>query len=246
MPNWVKHTVQIRGEAAALQAFKEAVRVEPQGEERGSDFSFGRVIPMPPELNIESSSDGDMGMAALTGEGASSFYHYARDAQVSTPEQLLEYLKANRPLALKIGQRYIDNLAKHGVKTWYDWCVKAWGTKWDACDVNMTDKEDGSIELYFETAWSFPEPVMHKLAQLFPELEFDGTVDEEGGWFYGEFKLADGALSMDFKKGVRAGGPYDYSDEEDDEGGEDGDSNAEAEAAPGDAPAEGGEGTAAK
>ncbi len=223
MPNWVKHTFTVRGAAADVQAFRDAVRRDAAPGERerdASDFSFRRILPMPEELNVDDSSDGKMGMAALTGDGVSSHISYVEHfgkKTISTREELHDWLKANRPEALELGQRYLDNLAKYGVATWYGWANEQWGTKWDACDVNLTELPDGSLQYYIETAWSFPEPVFTKLAEMFPLVVVVGTEDEEGGWFYGEFTLRDGTLTKAFQEGTRKGGPYDYGDEDDEE-----------------------------
>jgi hypothetical protein len=49
------------------------------------------------------------------------------------------------------------NLAKHGFKSWYDWCVENWGTKWDAsAQIYVATKESEWIEVDFETAWGPP------------------------------------------------------------------------------------------
>ncbi len=223
MPNWVKHTLIVTGEAAALQAFREGVLGRPSEEDKeASPLSFRSILPMPEELNITSGSDGDLGMAALTGEGLASILGcpWLVSAGVTTREGLVEYLKKERPEALVLGQKYIDNIAKYGTATWYGWCNEHWGTKWDACDVNLEEQPDGSLKYYFETAWSFPEPVMAKLAEMFPAVTVQGTVDEEGGWFYGEFTLKDGQLITEFQKGTRKGGPYDYGDEDEGDGDE--------------------------
>ena len=51
------------------------------------------------------------------------------------------------------------NLATHGYKTWYDFCVNEWGTKWDvdAYDpVEYDDQHDKGITFGFDSAWSPP------------------------------------------------------------------------------------------
>ena len=52
---------------------------------------------------------------------------------------------------------------------WYDWCVKHWGTKWDAVRcVPLQDDEAGELlHLQFETAWA-------------PPIEFYWFMREEG------------------------------------------------------------------
>lgn len=87
--------------------------------------------------------------------------------------------------------------------------VKNWGTKWGACGGTLEEGED-YLELYFETAWSFPEPIFHELLKKYPELVINGEVDEEGGLFH--LDIQDNELI--WHEGVRKGGPYDYEGEE--------------------------------
>ena len=47
---------------------------------------------------------------------------------------------------------------------WYEWNCKYWGTKWNACDVDV-DKTDTRIFLSFSTAWAAPRPVLNKLIE---------------------------------------------------------------------------------
>lgn len=50
----------------------------------------------------------------------------------------------------------------------YEWCCEHWGTKWNA----YGQKRLGPTSVYFETAWSAPEPVMDALAAKFPDVPF--------------------------------------------------------------------------
>jgi hypothetical protein len=47
-------------------------------------------------------------------------------------------------------------VAKYGFKSWYDWNIKHWGTKWDLCEVSYTRTDDNTIVLSCQTAWSPP------------------------------------------------------------------------------------------
>ena len=55
------------------------------------------------------------------------------------------------------------------------WCREHWGTKWDACDVNMnvyTFDSFSIVNIWFETASNPPFPVLDKIAQQWSKLEF--------------------------------------------------------------------------
>lgn len=56
---------------------------------------------------------------------------------------------------------------KYGENNWYDWSIKNWGTKWNAFEPVI----DGNY-VFFLTAWSFPEPVIRKLSEMFPDVYF--------------------------------------------------------------------------
>lgn len=73
-------------------------------------------------------------------------------------------------------------------KPWFDWYTfqnQHWGTKWNACDAFI----NGS-SIYFDTAWSPPEPAIDALAELMKEekIEFNYKYAEEQGALYcGEY-----------------------------------------------------------
>lgn len=52
---------------------------------------------------------------------------------------------------------------------WYTWQINNWGTKWNACETLFFNDGSGVV---FQTAWSFCYPVIKKLSELFPEVEF--------------------------------------------------------------------------
>ena len=73
-----------------------------------------------------------------------------------------------------------DDRTKNAARNWYDWCIMNWGTKWNAYDTNVVG--DAVI---FDTAWSFPEPVILALSKLFPELTITCSYVDEGWNFAG-------------------------------------------------------------
>lgn len=65
---------------------------------------------------------------------------------------------------------------------WYDWNINNWGTKWDAGDVYADRADDTHMVYSFSTAWSPPMPVMHKLAEQYPNFDISFSYEEEQGW----------------------------------------------------------------
>lgn len=214
MPNWCKIEFDVRGTPEALARFKAGV--EGVVGERLRAFDFNRMIPMPPELNIDCGSIGDVGYEAFYGDAGNVLgYPWLRSKGIVTTEQLREYLRSENPQYFELGTKYHENLQKFGHQTWYTWCREAWGTKWNACDSSVEETAEG-LSYRLETAWSFPEPVFEAMAANFPDVSIEGRMDEEGGYFHGTFTAQDGALTMNYLEGIRKGGPYDYDDEAED------------------------------
>lgn len=87
-----------------------------------------------------------------------------------------------------LGNTYIDNIIKYGYDTWYDWSCANWGTKWNAYDTCININTN---EIFFNTAWSCPLPILDKLAEICYEhkVEFTGKwADEDRGCNVGIFE----------------------------------------------------------
>lgn len=83
-------------------------------------------------------------------------------------------------------RKYEANEAKYGHRTWYDWSVENWGTKWspDIQEWEILDYQDeSSINAYYQTAWSPASGLIREVSRQFPTLLFSVTSDEEGGEF---------------------------------------------------------------
>lgn len=81
-----------------------------------------------------------------------------------------------------VGGHDYNLIRKYGYDNWYDWRWENWGTKWDARDV-CDESEDDTLMFTFDTAWSFPIPVVVKLSQMFPTLTFSFDAEEEFGMY---------------------------------------------------------------
>jgi hypothetical protein len=68
-------------------------------------------------------------------------------------------------IALEAAEK--SNLEKFGHKTWYDFCVNEWGTKWDVGGDGMTcEIENDRISTSFDSAWGPPIAAYEKLTDL--------------------------------------------------------------------------------
>ena len=52
---------------------------------------------------------------------------------------------------------------------WYGWRLQNWGTKWDACQVEITRDDENYLEICFDTAWSPATPVIEKIRELYQD-----------------------------------------------------------------------------
>lgn len=62
---------------------------------------------------------------------------------------------------------------------WYKWQCDNWGTKWDACNVDVCDNK-----IYFDTAWSPATPIFIALADKLFDFSFTILWSEEQGPLY--------------------------------------------------------------
>lgn len=199
MPNWVQSYVEFTGDQANIEKVFDKIKSLNSETSDERIFDFNQLVPMPESLNIESGSASTLAyayyMVKKFGQVPSETYmdeqtildRVEKDINVSTMEMF------NRGKQLK------ENLDKYGATDWYDWCCRYWGTKWNACDVSRGDNT-----LFFQTAWSWPEPIMQKLAELCGELgvEFEGKwADEDCGNNAGHFYFdgdPDSVLDYDY------------------------------------------------
>ena len=126
-------------------------------------------------------------------------------AHIETKESLFDFNKiVPMPSALKYTERSDDGdyelvmgkyvlkdkvarkrlIVEHGADNWYDWSINCWGTKWNSADVTVEDEGD-VLRYYFDTAWSPPEPIIHKLRELYPDVGITAFYDEPGMEFAG-------------------------------------------------------------
>ncbi len=80
------------------------------------------------------------------------------------------------------------NIAEHGYKDWYDFCVAQWGTKWDVGgDDGLIQKlNDNTLEASFDSAWAPPCAAYEKLAAM--GFEIRAYYDECGMAFCGKWE----------------------------------------------------------
>ena len=207
MPNHVRNIVKMEG-ITNLPLFSE--------EDGKKCFDFGKVIPMPESLNIESGSMTDYCIVYYMTERCTIPINFIGEEKLKIVRKLVTNMFSKGDAWLKTiferamekaykateseknemyqnGQTYLDNYKKYGCTTWYDWCRKYWGTKWNT----YSNKQDDEDTIIFETAWSNPEPVMLKLSEMYPEATIEHWwADEDMGNNSG-YRVYRGGQSVD-------------------------------------------------
>lgn len=179
MPNWVRTRLTFNGEQNRVAEIKELVKTtgkNDEGNDYTNEFDFNKVVPMPEELNISSSSSGEWGMryillnakhSILWNDDDRSFMERMEKQKEKNPDRFNE--------DIELGKKYMSNILKYGYKDWYDWRIEHYGTKWGACEVEWVN--DDQVE--FETAWSFCFPIIEKLSKLFPDVAIEFSYADE-------------------------------------------------------------------
>lgn len=94
------------------------------------------------------------------------------------------------------GKKAVDNVKKYKAKDWYDWSIKNWGTKWDACYTSYD--ESCPNEVMFQTAWSDVRPLIIELSKKHPENSFFYEYsEEEVGNYVGKCLIKNGKFEID-------------------------------------------------
>jgi hypothetical protein len=157
MPNWVNNALLVDGPVEEVERFI-AQAGAPYATKR-TDFS-----------------DGDFKMVDHTEEQELSFWNFVRPDD-SILEEYWGPERTNLPF---------EEAIQHKTNHWYDWNVRNWGTKWDACHLSggdiATNADEACVSYDFDTAWSEPYPVFEAMVQQFPKLKFRLKYMEEQGW----------------------------------------------------------------
>jgi hypothetical protein len=158
MPNWTSTTINANGQEEEIAAFLAGIRSESEPV-----FDFATLIPMPELLRHTCS-----GRRTIEGKAVESWYvidpanpYSDEGVRLFTPEEEAE-------------------LARIGAKIWYDWACNNWGTKWNACRAEITERYAGTVAIRFETAWAAPIPIFEALMERFPSISFEFVWQNEG------------------------------------------------------------------
>ena len=102
-------------------------------------------------------------------------------------------------------EQQIANFEKFGYKSWYDWRIDKWGTKWPESDLNIgqdyTENNDGTsvIAFNFESAWSPPIEAFNEICKDYSNLVFCLYYEESGMGFCGSNIWANGKCQEEYQ-----------------------------------------------
>ena len=199
MPNHITNRLAIDGEETEIRRLLDAVTTK--DEEGNTLLVFDKIIPMPKELDIsfESSFSKDLSnyLSAVnpvnteTVEGIEKLSVKEYQDTITTLKAYftdLNKVGISGELAVidkgsaEKGHQLAHNIINYGAPTWYEWRLQQWNTKWDAYKAEPFENNT----LVFHTAWSRPEAVIKRLAQMYPTLSFEHQwADEDFGYNVG-------------------------------------------------------------
>jgi len=218
MPNWCDTTINIslrnyksdKKRKEAEQQFNEFVKKfnDANKDKKDSEQKFLQLFyPIPETLHIAEGTTTDCGMAVVLAQKYNDFskideimqYEWVKkDKTIKTREDLIAYLLEPTELGEKTpmanveeGELAIENIKEYGCRSWYDWCVKNWGTKWDL-DISDVQVHGFNMTIYSMTAWSPCLEGVTEISKDYPLLHFQVDYAEPGMGFQGFAEIHDG------------------------------------------------------
>ena len=157
MPNHCRNRVTVYAPPMGAEARSHVAKIKAMFED---EECFTQIIPEPDWLNTPLMS--------------SDMPKYDWDKPLGKVGELPQYVDTAYGKSLRF--RSTD---KHDDR-WYDWRLQNWDTKWDCCDVVVTDDDPDQLEVEVNTAWSPPEAICHALREQYPDLSISWFYDEPG------------------------------------------------------------------
>lgn len=195
MPNWCSNQLTVSGDPEKIRAMLDAATLE------GSPgkFHLKAIYPCPESLaNAQSGSEEDC-YEIVHGDWKSVArrpWLRKKHGEIDSRDKLIELYRGiykDKDLEA-IADKYKHNIDTYGFRTWYEWCNRRWGTKWDINADYDYEVGDEVFTSRFDSAWSPPVAAFEHISTLFPSLSFTLEYFEEGCDFMGIVKLEDGEI----------------------------------------------------
>jgi len=189
MPNNVTNVVTFSGDDVTVEALLKTICAGLNSKGEQTYIDFNKILPIPKGLNITAGTKIEL-MAETFIKKAGNDTSKIKGIMKENFEVLLD-LKAEEIELLK---KYITNFVNTGCIHWYDWCIKYWGTKWNA----YSQSRDRHT-LRFCTAWDAPLPIIKKLSTQFPSIQISiEFADENIGNNCGRCIFENGQLTDEY------------------------------------------------
>ena len=202
MPNHVTNSIEIKGDPTRIKSLFETIKSDEYG--LGS-IDFNKLTPMPAELDIEEGPRTTRGLKAY--QDFIEVYTFNGKKEnfdlLNIPEKSEQaFLRVHPDIdqtEWKLGKQAFQNEQKYGAASWYKWRTRNWGTKWNAYGYEGGVQFDGK-SLHFLTAWAPPKPIVAKLAEMYPDLDFTHQfANEDIGMNCGEDEYHNGSLCGEYR-----------------------------------------------
>ena len=167
MPNWCSNTLIVEGDLNELVDFKSKVLVPSETTKGDLDFTMEGLHPTPKEL-LEMTSPVMWRGELHDEEGQKEFENHVKELE-----------------------------KKYGYTDWYNWRVDNWGTKWDAGDSYVDERDGESLCINYTTAWGPNSMFVHYASKQFPNLHFKLSYEEPGMGFCGCYEVKNGGEDFD-------------------------------------------------
>lgn len=180
MPNHITNLISFGDQPEQVAAFHQMLRDLRQKDGVYGSIDFNKLIPMPKALDIESGTKTTNGLDAyrrfITGDKAGA-----------------EAFQKEHPEEWALGKQAYENIQQYGSPTWYEWCNKNWGTKWNAYSCVELSKDDDTMEFF--TAWSSVPTILEALSRKCPDQTISYRwADEDIGSNVGEAVYKNGEM----------------------------------------------------
>lgn len=211
MPNYCDGTITLYASDERIKEVFAAIHGKDD-----NPFDFNKIIPMPEALNVTQDFHEDLAYTAFICDGerltkeeflerlesseenkmlceemTRYLFNESKDERISGifDRYLQEWESGNANKMLDEGTLLVSNIRNYGAPTWYEWCCKNWGTKWNSCDAEIRDHS-----ICFYTAWSPCSEIIRALAVMFPDITFEYYYDEAGIGFCGREVYSNGSV----------------------------------------------------
>lgn len=202
MPNYVTNVITFQNK----NDFEKIVK---KYESKENLFDFNKVIPMPAELNLPEGSISEDAIKYYNKHKNDKTDEYKKvktiNPNILSNEESKILKQYNVSNLYDLGKLYEDNLKNYGARSWYDWCIQNWGTKWNAVDTTL---DYDNKKIIFQTAWNIPQGILDELSKQNSAIPFEVDSQNE------DFSL-DG-LHQEYENG-EISDSYNIDDEEEQE-----------------------------